>query len=74
MASEPTLSVPIPPPWRRAVDSRLVLGTGFAVIAVGCFLNAKLDSQWAGSSFWPSQLVLALGQGLALNGWNVFWR
>jgi DHA2 family multidrug resistance protein len=50
------------------IDSRLVLGIGFTLIAAGCLLNAQLDSQWAGSSFWPSQLVLALGQGLALNG------
>ena len=50
------------------IDSRLVLAIGFTLIAVGCLLNAQLDSQWAGSSFWPSQLVLALGQGLALNG------
>jgi DHA2 family multidrug resistance protein len=50
------------------IDARIVLATGFALVAIGCFMNAHLDSDWAGSSFWPSQLILAIGQALAFNG------
>ena len=44
MASEPTLSVPIPPPWRRAVDSRLVLGICYTLAAILTALAVALGS------------------------------
>jgi DHA2 family multidrug resistance protein len=50
------------------IDARMVLATGFSLIAIGCMMNARVDSAWAGSSFWQSQLVLAIGQALAFNG------
>src|SRR4030095_17018118 len=37
----------------RRFDSRLVLATGFAIVAIGCLLNSRLTSGWAGDNFFP---------------------
>jgi DHA2 family multidrug resistance protein len=50
------------------IDARIIVSTGFALIAVGCLMDARLSSAWSGNSFELSQLVLALGEGLAFNG------
>jgi DHA2 family multidrug resistance protein len=50
------------------IDARLVLTAGFTLVAIGCMMNARIDPAWAGSSFWQSQLILAIGQALAFNG------
>jgi DHA2 family multidrug resistance protein len=49
------------------IDARLILTAGFALVAIGCVMNASLSSAWSGNSFWPSQLVLAIGFALAFN-------
>jgi DHA2 family multidrug resistance protein len=49
----------------RRFDSRLVLATGFAILAAACLLNAQLTSAWAGDNFFVSQIVLGLGFGMA---------
>jgi len=51
-----------------SVDARIILAIGFSLIAAGCIMNAQITTQWAGNSFELSQLVLALGEGLAFNG------
>ena len=48
----------------RRFDNRLVLASGFTVVATACLLNAQLTSAWAGDNFWIPQLVT--GSGLAL--------
>jgi DHA2 family multidrug resistance protein len=50
------------------LDSRLILASGFALIASACIANAQLTSAWSGSSFLMTQLVLALGEALAFGG------
>ncbi len=50
------------------VDARLIVSIGFALIAVGCLMDAQISSAWSGTSFDMSQLVLALGEGFAFNG------
>ena len=45
----------------KCIDSRLILGAGFALVAVGCLMNASLTSAWAANDFWTSQLVLGIG-------------
>jgi MFS transporter, DHA2 family, multidrug resistance protein len=50
------------------IDARVILATGAALIAIGCIMDAGLTSEWAGSNFYTSQLVLATGEGLAFNG------
>lgn len=50
------------------IDARLILASGFALIAVGCLMNTRISTIWSGNSFDASQLVLALGEGIAFNG------
>ncbi|WP_433971505.1 MFS transporter [Tunturiibacter lichenicola] len=50
------------------IDNRIILGSGFALMGLGCLMNASLSSAWSGTNFMTSQLVLALGEGLAFNG------
>jgi MFS transporter, DHA2 family, multidrug resistance protein len=49
----------------RRFDNRLVLATGFVILAAACLLNAQLTSAWAGDNFFVSQIVLGLGFGMA---------
>ncbi|HET6977387.1 MAG TPA: MFS transporter [Pyrinomonadaceae bacterium] len=49
----------------RRIDNRLVLATGFSIVALGCLFNAQLTSAWAGDNFFPAQIVLGLGLGMA---------
>jgi MFS transporter, DHA2 family, multidrug resistance protein len=49
----------------RRFDNRLVLATGFVILAAACLLNAQLTSAWAGENFFVSQIVLGLGFGMA---------
>jgi DHA2 family multidrug resistance protein len=50
------------------IDNRIILGVGFSLMGMGCLMNASLSADWSGSNFLASQLVLALGEGLAFNG------
>lgn len=50
------------------IDARIIVATGFGLVAVGCLMNAQISSAWSGTSFEISQLVLALGEGFAFNG------
>ena len=49
------------------IDARLILSVGFALVAIGCLMNARLSSAWSGDNFWQSQLVLAIGFALCFN-------
>ena len=49
----------------RRVDNRLVLASGFTVVAGACLLNAQLTSSWSGDNFFISQIVIGLGLPLA---------
>jgi MFS transporter, DHA2 family, multidrug resistance protein len=50
------------------IDARLILAAGFALVAIGCLMDARISPAWSGNSFDASQLVLALGEGIAFNG------
>ncbi len=50
------------------IDARLILASGFALIAIGCLLDSRITTLWSGKSFDVSQLILAMGEGLAFNG------
>src|SRR5262249_11711662 len=52
----------------RRFDKRLVLGSGFAVIAAACLLNARLTSAWADDNFFVPQIVLGCGLALSFTG------
>jgi DHA2 family multidrug resistance protein len=49
------------------VDARIILAIGLALCGIGCLMNANLSSDWSGSSFQTTQLILAIGEGLTLN-------
>jgi MFS transporter, DHA2 family, multidrug resistance protein len=49
----------------RRFDNRLVLATGFSIVAIGCLLNAQLTSAWAGDNFFATQILLGFGLGMA---------
>ena len=50
-------------PWTmKHVDTRLLVGFGFALFAISCFMNAYLTHDWAIQQFRWSQLVRAAGQ------------
>jgi MFS transporter, DHA2 family, multidrug resistance protein len=51
----------------KDIDPRLILATGFTLVAVACLVDAQISSVWAGNSFASSQAVLALGLPLAFN-------
>jgi DHA2 family multidrug resistance protein len=50
------------------VDARLILTTGFALVAIACLINAQLTWAWSGTNFWMSQIILAIGFAFAFNG------
>jgi DHA2 family multidrug resistance protein len=52
----------------RRFDNRLVLGSGFAVMAVACLLNARLTSAWAQGNFFVPQIVMGCGFALSFTG------
>ena len=50
------------------VQSRVVLATGFATIAVACWMAAHADPSWAGRSFLVPELLLGAGYSAAFVG------
>src|SRR5262249_46359200 len=55
----------------RRVDPRIPMALGFALVAVACFLSARLTAAWTSPDFMVSQLVQALGQTMALT--SIVW-
>jgi MFS transporter, DHA2 family, multidrug resistance protein len=49
----------------RRFDNRLILATGFTIVAIACLLNAQLTSAWAGDNFFLTEIVLGFGLGMA---------
>jgi DHA2 family multidrug resistance protein len=49
-------------------NSRLTLAVGLTVVAIGCWICAHLDIQWAGTSFQAVEVVLAAGFGCTYIG------
>jgi DHA2 family multidrug resistance protein len=49
-------------------DSRLLMATGFAIIAFTCIVNADFTSVWAAENYFRSELFMAIGQSFAFVG------
>jgi DHA2 family multidrug resistance protein len=49
-------------------NSRLILAAGLTIVAVVCWVGAKLDPSWSGSSFRSVELLLAAGLACAYIG------
>jgi DHA2 family multidrug resistance protein len=50
------------------VDSRLLLASGFALMALGCYLNTDLTSAWSASNYYRTELLTGVGQAFAFTG------
>jgi MFS transporter, DHA2 family, multidrug resistance protein len=50
------------------VDSRLLLASGFALMALACYLNAGVTSAWSASNYYRTELLTGVGQGFAFIG------
>jgi DHA2 family multidrug resistance protein len=52
----------------KGVDSRLVMGIGFAAIAAACVMNAQYTGVWSAENYFRTELLMAVGQSLAFVG------
>jgi MFS transporter, DHA2 family, multidrug resistance protein len=50
----------------KRIDARLVLVFGFAMLAIGSWMDTGLTHDWAGGDFLPSQCVEAIGLAFAI--------
>jgi DHA2 family multidrug resistance protein len=50
------------------LDSRLLLASGFALMALACYLNAGMTSAWSASNYYRTELLTGVGQGFAFIG------
>ena len=51
----------------KYIDARLILTSGFVLVAIACLMNANLSSAWSGSNFSTSQLIISIGFALSFN-------
>jgi DHA2 family multidrug resistance protein len=58
--------IPFVPLLMRHVDARLLVGIGFGLFALSCFLNLGITSDYAGDQFFVPNLVRAVGQALVM--------
>jgi DHA2 family multidrug resistance protein len=56
----------------RRIDARLLLALGFAVIALGSWMDTGLTHDWANGDFLPSQIVEAVGLAVAITALTTF--
>ncbi|MBW8729264.1 MAG: MFS transporter [Inquilinus limosus] len=56
----------------RRIDARLLLAVGFALIAIGSWMDTGLTHDWAGGDFLPSQIVEAVGLAIGLTSLVTF--
>jgi DHA2 family multidrug resistance protein len=50
------------------VDPRLLLASGFAVMALACYLDAGVTSAWSASNYYRTELLTGVGQAFAFIG------
>lgn len=56
----------------RRIDARFLLSIGFALIAIGSWMDTGLTHDWAGGDFLPSQIVEAAGLAIGLTSLVTF--
>jgi MFS transporter, DHA2 family, multidrug resistance protein len=52
----------------RGIDNRLLMAIGFAAVAFACVINANFTSAWAPENYFRSELLMGVGQSLAMMG------
>jgi len=66
------LLVPLVALALRRIDARLVLSLGFALIAIGSWMDTALTHDWASGDFMPSQIVEAVGLAIGITALVTF--
>jgi len=64
--------VPLTALLLRWIDARLMLALGFALIALGSWMDTGLTHDWANGDFLPSQIVEAVGLAFAITALVTF--
>ena len=54
------------------IDARLLLTIGFALIAIGSWMDTGLTHDWASGDFLPSQIVEAVGLAIGITSLITF--
>jgi DHA2 family multidrug resistance protein len=49
-------------------DPRLLLASGFAFMALACYLNADITTAWSASNYYRTELLMGVGQAFAFIG------
>src|SRR5215469_11793089 len=52
----------------KGIDSHLLMAIGFTAVAFACLINADFTSAWAAENYYRSELLMAVGQSLAMLG------
>jgi MFS transporter, DHA2 family, multidrug resistance protein len=52
----------------HGLDSRLLMATGFTCMATACILNAQYTFAWSAANFYPTELLMGVGQSFAFIG------
>ncbi len=52
----------------KGLDSRLLMGLGFAAIGAACVMNARYTGVWAAENYFRTALLMAVGQSFAFVG------
>jgi len=52
----------------NAMDSRLLLASGFLFMALACYLNAEITTAWSASNYYRTELLMGVGQSFAFIG------
>ena len=52
----------------RGFDTRLLMATGFSMIAFACLMNANFTSTWSAENYFRTELLMAVGQSFAFMG------
>jgi MFS transporter, DHA2 family, multidrug resistance protein len=58
--------IPCVPFLMRHIDTRVLVGAGFGLFALSCFLNLEITPDYAGDQLFIPNLVRAVGQALVL--------
>jgi MFS transporter, DHA2 family, multidrug resistance protein len=52
----------------RGTDNRLLMAIGFTAVAFACLINASFTSAWSPDDYYRSELLMGVGQSLAMMG------
>ena len=63
--------IPFVPRLMRIIDARILVGLGFLLFAVSCFMNVGLTADFAGPQFFWPNIVRAFGQAMIMTPLSV---